>query len=328
MTTYSKIIGTGSYLPPRRITNDELVAQLAEMGVESSDEWIVSRSGIKARHFADPDVVASDLGAEAARNALAMAGLQPNDIDLILLATTTPDHFGGFPSTACRVQAKLGITNNCGAVDVQAVCSGFVYAMSMADAFIKAGMHRNVLVIGTEIYSRIVDFNDRTTCVLFGDGAGAVVMSASSEPGILASKMYADGKDGDILCLKGSLNCGALEGNGFVYMDGQAVFKIAVTVLDQVGSEVMQMAAMDASQIDWLIPHQANVRIMQSAARRLKIPNEKVVVTVDQTANTSAATIPIAMDVAVRDGRIKPGQNILLAAIGGGITWGAILLKA
>jgi 3-oxoacyl-[acyl-carrier-protein] synthase-3 len=257
-----------------------------------------------------------------------MAKLTPNDIDLILVATTTPDHFGGFPSTACRVQAKLGITNNCGAVDVQAVCSGFVYAMSMADAFIRAGMHKNILVIGTEIYSRIVDFQDRGTCVLFGDGAGAVVVSASDKPGILASKMYADGKDGDILCLKGSLNCGALDGNGFVYMDGQAVFKVAVTVLEQVGSEVIKIAGMDSSQIDWLIPHQANVRIMQSAARRLKIPNEKVVITVDQTANTSAATIPIALDVATRDGRIKPGQNVLLAAIGGGITWGAMLFKA
>lgn len=327
MTLYSKIAGTGSYLPPRRVTNDELVADMAAKGVETSDEWIVTRSGIKARHYVDQGVVASDLGLEAAKQALEMAGLEPNDIGLILLATTTPDHCGGFPSTACRVQAKLGITSNCAALDVQAVCSGFVYALSMADACIRAGLYKHVLVIGSEIYSRIVDFNDRMTSVLFGDGAGAVVVSASNEPGILASKMHADGHQNEILQLNGSISCGALEGTGFMSMDGQAVFKAAVTVLDQVGHEVMEMAGMNASQIDWLIPHQANVRIMQSAAKRLKIPGERVVVTVDQTANTSAATIPIALDIAMRDGRIKPGQNILMAAIGGGLTWGAVLAR-
>lgn len=327
MTIYSKIVGTGSFLPPNRVTNEALVAQMAAKGVETTDEWIVSRSGIKARHFVDPDMLASDMGVEASKRALEMAGLEVNDIDLILLATTTPDHLGGFPSTACRVQAKLGITTHCAAVDVQAVCSGFVYAMSMADAFIRSGMHKNVLVIGSEIYSRVVDFNDRGTCVLFGDGAGAVVVSASDEPGILACKMHADGTQNDCLHLDGRLNSGVLEGSGFMRMDGQAVFKLAVTVLDQVGHEVMEMAGVQSSDIDWLIPHQANVRIMQSAAKRLKIPNEKVVITVDQTANTSAATIPIAFDVAMRDGRIKPGQNILLAAIGGGLTWGAVLLK-
>lgn len=327
MTLYSKITGTGSYLPPNRVTNEDLVAKLAAKGVETSDEWIVSRSGITARHYASPEMLSSDLGTEAAKKAIEMAKLQPNDIDLILLATTTPDHYGGFPSTACRVQAKLGITSHSAAVDVQAVCSGFVYALSMADAFIRAGVHKNVLVIGAEIYSRVVDFNDRGTCVLFGDGAGAVVVSASNEPGILASKMHADGTLNDCLHMDAKLNCGVLEGSGFMYMDGQAVFKLAVTVLDQVGHEVMAMAGMDPSQIDWLIPHQANVRIMQSAAKRLKIPTERVVVTVDWTANTSAATIPIALDTAVRDGRIKPGQNILMAAIGGGLTWGAVLAR-
>ena len=327
MTLYSKIIGTGSYLPPRRVTNEELVAQMAAKGVETSDEWIVTRSGIKARHYAEQGVVASDLGAEAAKKALEMAKLAPNDIDLILLATTTPDHCGGFPSTACRVQAKLGMTKTCAAVDVQAVCSGFVYAMSMADAFIRAGVHKNVLVVASEIYSRVVDFNDRSTCVLFGDGAGAVVMSASETPGILATRMHADGHQNEILHMNASLNCGVLEGSGFMYMDGQAVFKAAVTVLGQVGHEVMEMANMDASQIDWLVPHQANVRIMQSAAKRLKVPEERVVITVDQTANTSAATIPIALDTAMRDGRIKPGQNVLMAAIGGGLTWGAVLAR-
>ncbi|MEA5098458.1 MAG: beta-ketoacyl-ACP synthase III [Burkholderiaceae bacterium] len=327
MTIYSKIIGTGSYLPPRRVTNEELVAQLAAKGVETSDEWIVSRSGITSRHYADPGVLSSDLGVEAAKKALEMAKLQTNDVDLILLATTTPDHLGGFPSTACRVQAKLGIENHCAAVDIQAVCSGFVYAMSMADAFIRAGIHKNILVVATEIYSRVVDFNDRSTCVLFGDGAGAVVVSASEQPGILATKLHADGTHNDILHMDARLNCGVLEGSGFMYMDGQAVFKQAVTVLDQVGHEVMELAGVDPSQIDWLIPHQANVRIMQSAAKRLKIPTEKVVITVDWTANTSAATIPIALDTAMRDGRIKSGQNILMAAIGGGLTWGAVLAR-
>jgi len=327
MTIYGKIIGTGSYLPPRRVTNDELAATLAATGVETSDEWIQTRSGIVARHYAAADVQSSDLAVEAARNALDMAKLAPNDVDMIILATTTPDFFGGFPSTACVVQRKLGITSNCAAVDVQAVCSGFVYAMSMADSFIRAGVHKNILIIGAETYSRIVDFKDRTTCVLFGDGAGAVVVSASKEPGILATKMHADGSYGDILCLPGKLSNGAIEGSAFLYMDGTAVFKLAVTVLDKVGMEVLEAAGMQSSDVDWLIPHQANIRIMQSSAKRLHIPTEKVVVTVDQHGNTSAASIPLALDTAVRDGRIKPGQNVLMAAIGGGLTWGAVLAR-
>ena len=327
MTLYSKIVGTGSYLPPRRVTNEEMVEDLASKGVETSNEWIVSRSGIEARHFVEPGVMSSDLGVEAAKKALEMAGLEPNEIDMIIVATATPDYFGGFPSTACIVQHKLGIDTTCAAVDTQAVCSGFVYAISMADAFIRAGVHKNVLVVGAEIYSRIIDPNDRTTYVLFGDGAGAVVLSASDEPGIHATKMHADGQHGPILNMDARLNCGALEGNGFLYMDGQAVFRLAISVLDQVGHEVMEMAGMTSEDVDWLIPHQANVRIIQGAARRLKVPSERVIVTVDQHGNTSAASIPLALDTAVRDGRIKKGQNVLLAAIGAGLTWGGVLLR-
>lgn len=327
MTLYSKIIGTGSYLPPKRVTNQELAAQLAEKGVETSDEWIFSRSGISARHYAEPDVQASDLAVEASKRALEMSGLAPNDIDLIILASSTPDYFGGFPSTACVVQHKLGITNHCAALDIQAVCSGFVYALSVADSFIKTGAHKNVLIIGTEVFSRILNFNDRTTCVLFGDGAGAVVLSASSEPGILATKLQADGSHGDILCVPGSVRGGVLEGSAFLYMDGPAVFKLAVSVLQKIANETLQLANMDASEIDWLIPHQANIRIMQSTTKKLGLPLDKMVVTVDQHGNTSAASIPLALDKAVRDGRIKPGHNVMVEGVGGGFTWGAALMR-
>jgi 3-oxoacyl-[acyl-carrier-protein] synthase III len=327
MTLYSKIIGTGSYLPPKRITNQDLTLQLAAKGIETSDEWIVSRSGISARHYAESDVQSSDLAVEASKRALEMAGLAPNDIDLIIVATSTPDHFGGFPSTACVVQRKLGITNNCGAFDLQAVCSGFVYAVSVADSFIKSGANKNVLIIGAEIFSRILNFEDRTTCVLFGDGAGAVILSASSEPGILATKLHADGSHGDILCIPGSVSGGAIEGSAFLYMDGQAVFKLAVSVLEKVANQALTAANMNASQIDWLIPHQANIRIMQGTAKKLGLPLEKMVVTVDQHGNTSAASIPLALDAAVRDGRVKPGQNVLMEGVGGGFTWGAVLAQ-
>jgi 3-oxoacyl-[acyl-carrier-protein] synthase III len=327
MTLYSKIIGTGSYLPPKRVTNHELAAQLAEKGVETSDEWIVSRSGILARHYAEPDVLSSDLALEASRRALDMAGIDANDIDLILLATSTPDHFGGFPSTACIVQRKLGITNGCAAMDLQAVCSGFVYAVSVADSFIKSGAHKNVLVIGAEVFSRILDFQDRTTCVLFGDGAGAVVLTGSGSPGILATKLHADGSHADILCMPGNIRSGTVEGSAFLHMDGQAVFKLAVSVLDKVANETLRTADMTASQIDWLIPHQANIRIMQGTAKKLGIPTEKMVVTVDQHGNTSAASIPLALDAAMRDGRIKPGQNVMMEGVGGGFTWGAVLAQ-
>ena len=327
MTPYSKIMGTGSYLPPRRVTNQELSVQLAEKGIETSDEWIVSRSGISARHYADADMQSSDLAVSAARRALDMAGCDVNDVDLILLATSTPDYFGGFPSTACVVQNKLGITNHCAAVDIQAVCSGFVYGLSMADSFIRTGMHKKVLVIGAEVFSRILDFKDRTTCVLFGDGAGAVLMSASDEPGLLATRLHADGSQASILCIPGSVNAGAIAGSAFLHMDGQAVFKLAVSVLEKVAHETLDAASMRPSDVDWLIPHQANIRIMQGTAKKLGLPMQKMVVTVDQHGNTSAASIPLALDQAVRDGRIKPGHTVLMEGVGGGFTWGAALAR-
>jgi 3-oxoacyl-[acyl-carrier-protein] synthase III len=327
MTFYSKIIGTGSYLPPRRVTNEALTAELAAAGIETSDEWIVSRSGISARHYADPGVQSSDLAVEASRHALEMAGLKADDIDLIILATSTPDFMGGFPSTACIVQRKLGIANGCAAVDVQAVCSGFIYGISIADSFIKSGAHKNVLVIGSEVFSRILNFKDRTTCVLFGDGAGAVVLTASSEPGILATKLHADGSHSEILCVPGNVNGGVLEGSAFLYMDGPAVFKLAISVLEKVANEALEIAGMAASEIDWLIPHQANIRIMQSTAKKLGLPMEKMVVTVDQQGNTSAASIPLALDKAMRDGRVKPGQTVMMEGVGGGFTWGAVLAR-
>ena len=326
MTLYSKIIGTGSYLPERRVSNDDLARQLAASDIETSDEWIVSRSGISARHYAADDQLSSDLAVEAANQALAMAGLSAHDIELVIVASSTPDFPGSFPSTACVVQRKLGMTNNSAAFDVQAVCSGFVYAVSVADAFIKSGAHKKVLVIGAEVFSRILDFKDRTTCVLFGDGAGAVVLSASETPGILATKLHADGRYADILCVPGQ-QPGAALSPAFLYMDGQAVFKLAVSVLEQVANEVLDIAGMTAAQIDWLIPHQANIRIMKSTAKKLDLPLERMVVTVDQHGNTSAASIPLALDLAVRDGRVKPGDNVMMEGVGGGFTWGAILAR-
>ncbi|MEM5277427.1 beta-ketoacyl-ACP synthase III [Cupriavidus taiwanensis] len=325
MTKYAKIIGTGSYLPPRRVTNHELAAQLAEKGIETSDEWIVSRSGISARHWAEPDVTSSTLAVKAAEQAIAAAGIDRQDIDLIIVATSTPDFV--FPSTACIVQEKLGITNHCPAFDLQAVCSGFVYALATADKFIRSGSHRNVLVIGTEVFSRILDFNDRTTCVLFGDGAGAVVLSASDEPGILSSAMHSDGSQVDILCVPGNVAGGNITGNPFLHMDGQAVFKLAVNVLDKVAREAMESASVSPDQVDWLIPHQANIRIMQGTAKKLGLPAERMVATVHEHGNTSAASIPLALDVAVRDGRIRPGHTVLMEGVGGGFTWGAVLLR-
>src|SRR6185437_5131501 len=276
------------------------------------DEWIVSRSGISARHYAEPDVRASDLAVIAAQRALEAADVSPNDVDLIILATSTPDHFGGFPSTACVVQRKLGIANSGAAFDVQAVCSGFAYAVAIADSLIKSGAHKKALVIGAEVFSRILNFEDRTTCVLFGDGAGAVLLGASDEPGILATKLHANGSQGDILCIPGAVNGGVIEGSAYLYMDGPAVFKLAVTVLEKVANEALEIAGMKSDQLDWLIPHQANIRIMQSTARKLGLPMERMVVTVDEQGNTSAASIPLALDAAVRDGRIKPGHNVMM----------------
>ncbi|MFN3792561.1 beta-ketoacyl-ACP synthase III [Massilia sp.] len=327
MTVYSKITGTGSYLPAKRVTNDQLAAQLAEQGIETSDEWIVTRSGISSRHYADPSENASDLAAKAARQALDAAGRLPSDIDLVIVASSTPDFHGSFPSTACIVQQKLGMANNSAAFDVQAVCSGFVYAVSTADAFIRAGVYKRVLVIGAEVFSRILDFTDRTTCVLFGDGAGAVVLEASEEPGVLATKLHADGSQSHILSIPGNLAGGAVAGSGFLYMDGPAVFKLAVTVLEEVAKEALEHAKMQPSDIDWLIPHQANLRIMKGTAKKLGLPMEKMVVTVDQHGNTSAASIPLALDAAVRDGRIKKGDNVLMEGVGGGFTWGAVLAR-
>jgi 3-oxoacyl-[acyl-carrier-protein] synthase-3 len=327
MTFFSKIIGTGSYLPPKRVTNQDLTEQLAANNIETSDEWIVSRSGISARHYAEPSVNSSDLAVEAAKRALAAANLDANDIDLIILATSTPDFLGGFPSTACVVQNKLGITNGSAAVDVQAVCSGFIYAMAMADSMIKSGAHKKALIIGAEVFSRILNFEDRTSCVLFGDGAGAIVMAQSSEPGVLATKLHADGSYANILCVNGNVNAGVLAGSAFLYMDGQAVFKLAVNVLEKVANEVLEIAGLESSQIDWLVPHQANIRIMQSTAKKLRMPMDKMVVTVDQHGNTSAASIPLALDVAVRDGRIQKGQTVMLEGVGGGFTWGAAIVR-
>lgn len=325
MSIYSRITGTGSYLPPRRVTNDDLAAEMATRGLETSDEWIVERTGIKARHFAAPDVTASDLAVEASKKAIEAAKLAAADIDLIIVATSTPDMV--FPSTAAILQNKLGITNGCPVFDVQAVCSGFVYALTVADAMIKAGTAKRALVVGAEVFSRILDFNDRTTCVLFGDGAGAVVLEASSEPGILATELHADGSHVDILCVPGHVSGGEVIGSPMLRMDGQAVFKLAVGVLDKAARAALAKADMQEADIDWLIPHQANLRIMMSTARKLKLSPEKVVVTVDQHGNTSAASIPLALDHAVRAGQVKPGHNVMLEGVGGGFTWGAVLLK-
>ena len=324
MTIYSRITGTGSYLPPRRLSNADLVAELAAQGIESSDEWIVERTGIRARHFVDAGVGSSDLGAEAARRAIEAAGCQPSDIDLIIVATSTPDMV--FPSTAALLQNKLGIVG-CPVFDVQAVCSGFIYAMTVADAMIKTGTAKRALVIGAEVFSRILDFKDRTTCVLFGDGAGAVVLEASETPGILATDIHADGKYSEILCVPGHVSGGAILGDPVLKMDGQAVFKLAVGVLEETARASLAKAGLKDSDIDWLIPHQANIRIMQSTARKLKMSMDKVIVTVDQHGNTSAASIPLALDHGVRSGQITKGQTLMLEGVGGGFTWGSVLLK-
>ena len=325
MRRYARIIGTGSYLPPRRLTNNDLAAELAQRGLETSDEWIVERTGIHARHFAAPDVTSSDLALEASKNAIQAAGITAQDIDLIIVATSTPDMV--FPSTAAILQNKLGITNGCPAFDVQAVCSGFVYALTVADSMIQTGAAKRVLVVGSEVFSRILDFNDRTTCVLFGDGAGAVVLEVSEEPGILAAELHADGSHVGILCVPGNVSGGKILGDPLLKMDGQAVFKLAVGLLDKAARATLEKAGMTDADIDWLIPHQANIRIMQSTARKLKLSMDKVVVTVDQHGNTSAASIPLALDHAVRNGQVKKGQNVLLEGVGGGFTWGAVLIK-
>ena len=321
---YSRITGTGSYLPPRRVTNDDLVAELAARGSETSDEWIVERTGIQARHFAAPDVPASELAVPAAQAALQAAGLQASDIDLIIVATSTPDMV--FPSTAAIVQHKLGIAG-CPVFDVQAVCSGFVYALTVADALIANGTAHKALVIGAEVFSRILDFNDRTTCVLFGDGAGAVVLEACEEPGILACDLHADGSHREILHVPGHVSGGEISGNPLLQMDGQAVFKLAVGLLEKTATAALEKAGMQKEDIDWLVPHQANIRIMLSTARKLRLSPEKVIQTVHDHGNTSAASIPLALDVGVRNGQIQRGQKLLLEGVGGGFTWGSVLLQ-
>jgi 3-oxoacyl-[acyl-carrier-protein] synthase-3 len=320
---FSRIRGTGSYLPPERVTNADLAARLAKDGIETSDEWIVERTGIRSRHFAAPDVTSSDLALVAARRALEAADCDPQAIDLIVFATSTPDMV--FPSAACLLQQKLGVAG-CPAFDVQAVCSGFVYALTVADSMIKTGAASRALVVGAEVFSRILDFKDRTTCVLFGDGAGAVVLEASETPGILASELHADGRHVGILCVPGNVSGGAILGDPLLKMDGPAVFKLAVGVLDSVARSVLVKAGRRDSDIDWLIPHQANIRIMQSTAKKLKLRPEKLIATVDHHGNTSAASIPLALDEAVRDGKIQRGDTVMLEGVGGGFTWGAVLL--
>ncbi len=326
MTTtlpYTRITGTGSFLPPRRVDNQELVDQLAARGQESSDQWIIERTGIRARHFVADGVNASDLALAAARHALEAAGRRADEIDLIIVATSTPDMV--FPSTAAILQHKLGISG-CPVFDLQAVCSGFVYGLTVADAMIRAGNAQRALVIGTEVFSRLLDFDDRSTCVLFGDGAGAVVLEASDTPGILASDLHADGRHVGILCVPGTLSNGRILGDPLLKMDGQAVFRLAVGVLEQAARAVLEKAGRQAGDLDWLIPHQANIRIMTGTAKKLKLPLEKLIVTVDEHGNTSAASIPLALDHAVRSGRVQRGDTVMLEGVGGGFTWGAVLL--
>ena len=332
MMRYSRITGTGSYLPPQCLTNSDLVAKLAQDGIETSDQWIVERTGIRSRHFADAGVYSSDLGFEAAKKALGSAGRRPQDIDLIIVATSTPDMV--FPSTACILQHKLAQIDSAAAgiagapaFDVQAVCSGFIYALTVADAMIRAGSAKRALVVGTEVFSRLLDFKDRTTCVLFGDGAGAVVLEASETPGILATDIHADGKYVGILCVPGHVQNGHILGDPLLKMDGQAVFKLAVGLLEGAANAALSKANLQSTDIDWLVPHQANIRIIQSTAKKLKLPMEKVVLTVHNHGNTSAASIPLALDAGVRSGQIKPEQTLMLEGVGGGFTWGAVLLK-
>jgi 3-oxoacyl-[acyl-carrier-protein] synthase-3 len=315
---YSRIVGTGSYLPPRVMTNHDFAAR----GLDTSDAWIRERTGIVQRHIADESQASSDLALEASRRALQAAGVRAEELDLIVVATSTPDFI--FPSTACLLQAKLGV-KGCAAFDVQAVCSGFVYALATADTFLKSNQYKKALVVGAEVFSRILDWNDRGTCVLFGDGAGAVVLAAGAKPGIHASVLHADGSQVGMLSVPGNVCKGAITGSPFLQMNGQGVFKYAVRVLDEVGRETVAAAGMSLEDVDWLIPHQANVRILDATARRLGLPPEKLVVTVDHHGNTSAASVPLALDEFVRAGKIRAGHRVLMQGVGGGFTWGATL---
>ncbi len=316
---YSRIIGSGSCLPRNIVTNDDLAQRM-----DTSDEWIRTRTGIRQRHIAEAGETSSSLALEASKAAIASAGIAAQDIDLIILATSTPDYI--FPSTACLLQAKLGI-KGCPAFDLQAVCSGFVYALATADLFIRSGQHRCALVVGAEVFSRILDWNDRGTCVLFGDGAGAVILRADAKPGIMASALHADGSHAGVLSVPGNVRGGNVTGDPFLRMDGPAVFKFAVRVLDEVARETLAKCGRQVENIDWLIPHQANLRILEATAKRLDLPPEKLIVTVDTHGNTSAASVPLALDVALRDGRIKRGHHVMLQGVGGGFTWGAVLVE-
>jgi 3-oxoacyl-[acyl-carrier-protein] synthase-3 len=315
---YSRIAGTGSYLPPTVLSNDELSKR-----VDTTDSWIQERTGIRQRHIADKAQASSDLALEASRRALEAAGVTAAEIDLIIVATSTPDYV--FPSTACLLQAKLGV-KGCAAFDMQAVCSGFVYALATADSLMKNGIYKKALVVGAEVFSRILDWKDRSTCVLFGDGAGAVVLTAAAKPGVHASVLHADGSLSGILSVPGNVCGGAVVGSAFLQMQGNQVFKVAVRVLDECAREVVAAAGMALEDVDWLIPHQANVRILEATAKRLGLPRERLVVTVDHHANTSAASVPLALDEYVRAGKIKAGHKVLLQGVGGGFTWGASLV--
>lgn len=317
---YSKIIGTGSYLPSKTLTNYDL-----EKMVETSHEWIFTRSGIAERHIAADGEMTSDLALHASRRAIEAAGIGPDEIDLLIVATTSPDQI--FPSTACILQDKLGMRNGAAAFDMQAVCGGFVYALNTADMYIRGGQAKTALVVGAEVLSRMLDWSDRTTCVLFGDGAGAVVLRASEEPGIVASKLHSDGSHRGMLKAEGRIRNGEVDGDPFIKMDGQSVFKFAVKVLSDVVEEVLEEQNLSGTDIDWLVPHQANIRIIEATAKKIGLGMDNVVVTVANHGNTSAASIPLALDAAVRDGRIQPGQNILIEAVGGGFTWGAVLIR-
>jgi 3-oxoacyl-[acyl-carrier-protein] synthase-3 len=317
---FTRIAGVGSFLPGEPVTNSDLI----QRGIDTNDEWIVSRTGIKARHLADVGCTSSDLALEASRRALASAGIDVNEIDLIIVATSTPDFI--FPSTACLLQSKLG-NKRAMAFDVQAVCSGFVYALNIAEKYIRSGSSKKALVVGAEVFSRILDWEDRATCVLFGDGAGAVVLEASEKPGVLATVAHADGSQHGILSVPGSICGGKVVGDPFLRMDGQAVFKFAVRVLSELAHECCEIAGISTSDIDWLVPHQANIRIIESTCKKLGLSSDKVIVTLDSHGNTSAASIPLALDVAVRDGRIQRGQKLLLEGVGGGFTWGAVLIE-
>jgi len=317
---YARLIGTGSCLPGNPVTNNDLAAR----GIDTNDEWVVTRTGIRSRYLAEPGTTSSELGLVAAQRALEMANVAASDLDLIIVATSTPDFI--FPSTACLIQGKLG-NKGAAAFDVQAVCSGFAYALGIADKFIRSGSHKKVLVIGAEVFSRILDWSDRGTCVLFGDGAGVVVLEASEKPGILATAMHADGSLSGILNVPGQIAGGQVTGDPFLRMDGPAVFKFAVRVLADIAEEVCQVAGIKTCDVDWLIPHQANIRIIEATGKRLGIDREKVIVTVAHHGNTSAASVPLALDEAVRDGRIQRGQKVLVEGVGGGFTWGAALFE-